>query len=61
VKIVEITCKNCKAKFETLESMPKNMISCPSCDGKDLSFKVTEREFEGGCGGGCSDCSSCRQ
>lgn len=61
MKIVEITCKKCKAKFETLESVPKNMLFCPSCQGKKLSFKTTEKEFEDGCGSGCSDCASCGQ
>lgn len=59
MKIVEVTCKGCKAKFETLEGVPKNIISCPSCDSKDLNIKVTKKEFKGGCGGGpASNCSS---
>lgn len=61
MKVVEASCTNCKAKFETLESVPKNMLSCPSCNSKELVLKVTNKEFEGGCGGGCSDCASCGQ
>lgn len=58
MKIVEVSCKNCKAKFEILENFPKDLLRCPSCESRDLVFKVTDREFKG-CGGGCSSCDSC--
>jgi DNA-directed RNA polymerase subunit RPC12/RpoP len=60
MKIAEITCGDCKAKFETLDSIPEEMLSCVSCGSKNLKKKVTKKEFEGGCGGGCGDCSSCK-
>lgn len=59
MKIVELKCKGCNAEYETLESVPKDAISCPACGSKEIDYKVTDREFSGGCGGGCSSCSSC--
>lgn len=58
MKIVEVKCKDCKASYEILENFPKELLSCPSCKSKKLTFKKTDREFEG-CGGNCSGCSSC--
>lgn len=60
MKIAEVKCKNCKAEYETLESVPKEAITCPACGKKDIEYKVTDREFKG-CGGGCKDCSSCKE
>jgi Zn finger protein HypA/HybF involved in hydrogenase expression len=59
MKIVEIKCRKCKSKYETLESVPRDAITCPACGGKDLDYKVTEREFKG-CGGDCNDCQECK-
>jgi DNA-directed RNA polymerase subunit RPC12/RpoP len=56
MKIVEVKCNNCKAEYETLESIPKEAISCPGCESKDLTFTETDKEFNA-CGGGCSGCS----
>lgn len=58
MKIVEVHCRNCQAKFETLDVFPKEQIKCPSCDSEELDFTETEKEFKG-CGGGCDNCSSC--
>lgn len=59
MKIVEVSCKQCQAEFEILESFPKELLACPACQSKELDQKITDREFSG-CGGGCSDCSSCK-
>jgi len=56
MKIVEVKCNKCKAEYETLESVPKEAISCPGCESKDLTFTETDREFTS-CGGGCGSCS----
>lgn len=60
MKIVELKCQNCKAEFETLESVPKKAFTCPGCGKKEFSYKVTDREFQG-CGGGCDKCDSCKE
>jgi putative FmdB family regulatory protein len=60
MKIAELRCKKCKAEYETLESVSRDSISCPACGGKELEYKVTNREFTG-CSGGCKDCSSCKE
>ena len=57
MKIVEVTCSDCSAKYEALEGFPREMLSCPSCGSKVLLFEVTEKEFKG-CGSSCSGCSS---
>jgi predicted nucleic acid-binding Zn ribbon protein len=58
MKIVEAKCTDCGAKYEVLENFPKELLICPGCDSKKIDLKVTGREFKG-CGGSCSDCSSC--
>jgi Zn finger protein HypA/HybF involved in hydrogenase expression len=58
MKIVEVTCQDCKAVYETLDSVPKDAIQCPGCGSKKLKFETTEKEFKG-CGGGCDTCDSC--
>lgn len=58
MKIAAIKCKKCKAEYETLESVPREAISCPACGNKEIEYKVTDKEFSG-CGGGCENCSSC--
>ena len=58
MKIVEVTCEDCKAVYETLESVPRDAIACPGCGSKKLKFTETDREFTG-CSGGCGDCKSC--
>lgn len=58
MKIIEIKCEDCKAEFEALEGFPQEMVSCIACQGKNLTFTPTEREFEG-CGGNCNSCDSC--
>lgn len=61
MKIVEVKCKQCKAEYETLESIPREGIVCPGCGSKDLSFTETDREF-GGCSGSCDSCGgSCSE
>lgn len=59
MKIVELKCKHCKAKYETLESVPREAITCPACGKKDFSYKKTEREFKPECSGSCQGCKSC--
>jgi DNA-directed RNA polymerase subunit RPC12/RpoP len=59
MKIAEIKCKKCKAEYETLESVPKDAISCPGCGGKEIEYTITDREFSG-CGGGCKSCKDCK-
>lgn len=58
MKIAEVQCKECKAKYEVLENFPKELLVCPACESKELDFKLTDKDFEG-CGGGCSSCDSC--
>lgn len=57
MKIVEVLCEDCKAKYETLEGLPQEQMKCPGCGSAKLKFNPTEREFTG-CGGGCTNCSS---
>ncbi|MBW6432012.1 hypothetical protein K0A96_02400 [Patescibacteria group bacterium] len=57
MKILDVVCSDCGAKFEILENFPKELLSCPACESKDLKFTVTDKEFKG-CGGSCSGCSS---
>lgn len=58
MKIVEVTCTECEAQFETLDVFPKEEIKCPGCGATKLTFKETEKEFKG-CGGSCGSCNSC--
>lgn len=58
MKVAEVVCKDCKAKYEVLENFPKELLACPACESKDLDFRLTKREFEG-CEGSCSSCNSC--
>lgn len=58
MKIVELTCKNCKAQYETLENVSEETLKCPACGKADFDKKLTDQEFKG-CGGSCSKCDSC--
>lgn len=61
MKIIEVKCNKCEAEYETLESIPKDAISCPGCNSKDLTFTETDKEFKS-CDGSCSGCgSSCSE
>ena len=58
MKIVAVKCNDCEASFEILENFPKELLHCPGCESANLTLTKTDREFSG-CGGSCSDCSSC--
>lgn len=61
MKIIEVRCKGCKAVYETLESIPRDGLSCPGCGSQELTFKKTDKEFTP-CSGSCNSCGgSCHE
>ena len=57
MKIWDCKCGECKAEFQAVLEAADEKVECPACESDKV--KLTETDFEFGCGGGCGSCGGC--